>query len=217
MQVNAQGKYFNHHYFVNVDYVVSSNSNNVKASRPLFAGNGQSAGIAHRWGGRYGIYSTVQYAFGKTNQDGINSFAQSFKSLSPIEIKQSSKNWSVLEVMTGPNFLPIKKVPLNISVLGGVGFITNPNTFLIQQNDNGTIGKTYYAAKEKDIIAKWNVKAMYIMNKKAKNTFMAFTASYGSSGASVGMAVAYGGNCCIFGCPNWIGCKAKPYKAVDSQ
>ena len=115
LQVNAQGKYFNHHFFANVDYLASSNATNSKASKPLFAGNGTSAGIAHRWGGRYGIYSTMQFASGALNTKGLTSFGASFQSPSPIETKYTNKKWSQFKIMTGPTFIDRKSTRLNSS------------------------------------------------------------------------------------------------------
>ena len=167
-----------------VGYLISTNNTNNKDNKPLFAGNGQSAGITYRWGGRYGIYATVAYQGGKTDETSMYAFAKTLVS-SPFTYKITGwqKTWSRINVAVGPSIFLDKNNKAELAVVGGVGF-GKESTLIIDKYDAQTKVGTVYNITQKSVMPFWEIGARYRVYKR-----VSLKSSFGSNGASAGVQV----------------------------
>ena len=178
-----------HQWSVDAGYLISSHKDNTNPNQPLFGGNGVTAGISHRWGDRWGIRSRIGYTTGST-QSGINNFVDSFNVPPKYKVVQTQSNWSQIAVITGPSLNLGKRNQFELSAIGGIGLNPTVNTIRIDAYDEDVFLETVYEAKEKSIMALWEVGASYklaLLSKKG--TWLKINAAYGANGIRIGLGI----------------------------
>jgi hypothetical protein len=172
-------------------FLGSANAKNSKDSKPLWAGNGYSAGLAYRYGDRWGITGRAGYAGGKTNTINAQTYANTLVS-SPYTAKIAGlkSNWSQLNIASGPSVLLGKKYQAEVNATGGIS-ISSARTIRIDRYDAQTFVNTVFEATEKKIKPYWEVAAAYQLPFGKGR--MGLKAAYGNNGVSVGLRAQFGG------------------------
>ena len=167
-----------------VGYLISTNNTNTKDNKPLFAGNGQSAGICYRWGRKYGIYSTLAYQGGKTDETSMYAFAETLVE-SPFTYKITGwqKTWSRFNFAVGPSIFIDNKNKIELTAVGGIGF-GKESSLTIDEYDAQTKVGTVYNVTQKSVIAFWDIGVRYRVYKR-----ISVKGSFGSNGATAGVQV----------------------------
>ena len=196
-----------HQWSVGAGYLISSHKDNANPNQPLFGGNGVATGISHRWGDRWGIRSRVGYTTGAT-QSGVDNYVASLPVPPKYKVEQTKTNWSQIATMVGPSLNLGKKHQFELSALGGISLNPSVNTVRIDAYDADFLIGTVYQAKEKSVMALWEVGASYklaLLSKKG--TWLKINAGYGSNGIRIGLGIAlkdcHGMPCCrcsLVGC-----------------
>ena len=179
-----------HQWSVDAGYLISSHKDNANPTQPLFGGNGVTLGISNRWGDQWGIRSRVGYTTGAT-QSGINNYVESFQVPPKYKVEQTKTNWSQLSALVGPSLNLGKRNQFELSALGGIGLNPSVNTIRIDAYDEDVLIGTVYQAKEKSVVALWEVGASYklaLLTKKG--TWLRINAGYGSNGVRIGLGIA---------------------------
>ena len=179
-----------HQWSFDAGYLISSHTDNRNPNQPLFAGNGVNVGISERWGDRWGIRSRVGYTTGST-QSGINNYVDSFNVPPKYKVEQTHSNWSQISVMVGPSLNLGKNHQFELSALGGIGINPSVNTIRIDAYDNDVLIGTVYEAKEKSVLALWqvNARATLLYTKKLG---IGVLAGVGSNGVTGGVVIELG-------------------------
>lgn len=184
-----------HQFSLDASYLISSNSENAKESKPLFAGNGINIGLNYRWGDCWGIASRVGFASGSVNQSGLQALADGWIPVPPkYRSEQTKSNWSQLSVMTGPSVKLGKNHAFEFNALAGIGFNPSLNTIRIDAYDQDVYLNTVYVAKDKSVVGLWQVNAKYNILKPTKNSFLGVNVGYGSNGLNIGISYDYVGH-----------------------
>lgn len=186
LQITAQTTKPYSNFSVQTGYLLSSNTNNAKESKPLFAGNGFTIGASSRYGKAFGIQSTVQFTGGSIDKTALSDFAKTKAGYANYTLEQKSNSWSQLAIMTGPSFQKFAKFPFSIDAQVGFGFNPNPNTILIKESEQFN----YFSATEKNIVPVWDVNAQVSLFKILKKIDLGLRVSYGSNGGSLSIVAA---------------------------
>ena len=203
LQVNAQSTTTDSgadgFFTFDAGYLSSTNKTNSDISKPLFAGDGITAGIAYRYGyrlappyrsGRRGaLMGKISYTGGKTDENALNSFSQSLvtKPYSAV-VAGNESNWSRINVVAGPSIGLGKNYRTEIAVLGGIAYNPNPNSVSIDKYDSKSKVGSAYGVTENKITPYWEVNASYRVTRIG-NIGLGLKGSYGSNGAAVGVTV----------------------------
>ena len=186
---------------LDLGFVASTNAKNTNAGRPLFAGNGATAGIGYRWGDRWGVTGKIAYASGKTNEVNVQTFAKTLVS-SPFiyKINGWQKQWSQVVIAAGPSFMFGKNKLLGEVFIKG-GIVTgNKSELTIDKYDGNIKLSTVYTGVKKSVNPYWEMGASYKVAKISKRIVMSINGGYGSNGGTIGIAFHNMRQCCMDCC-----------------
>lgn len=172
-------------------YLISTNSNNTKNTKPLFAGNGINAGVNYRWGSTLGIKTTLGFNGGKTNDKEILSFAKSFEGNGFTSVSSYSKSWNQINVLVGPSLQFGKGGRIEANIQAGIGYFLGNNIVKVDLYDANTFVKNAYSMENKNIVPLWNISANYIPKIIfKKNMALKIFAGFGSNGGTIGVGIS---------------------------
>jgi hypothetical protein len=173
---------------IDAGYLFSSNSKNNSDTKTLFAGNGLSAGLNYRYGGKIGITGRIGYAGGSRNESNLQEFASTFV-VSPWVYKTTgfTKSWSQFNFAAGPSVFFGKSYKGEISVLGGVSMGSESN-IKIDLYDAAVFYKNVYNVKEKKMKPFWEVGGSYRIFT-GKQMTLGLKGSYGVNGGTIGINI----------------------------
>ncbi len=191
LQLNAQKNNTSKNFgiwSIDAGYLGSANAKNTKESKPLFAGNGLSTGLAYRYGNRWGITGRADYATGKTNNKNAQAFANTLVT-APFTAKVSGlkTNWSQVNIAIGPSVFLVEKYKAEVNVIVGISTGSARN-IRIDRYDAQTFVNTVFEATEKRVKPFWEVGGSYRLATIGKTAFR-IKGSVGSLGMSVGLNI----------------------------
>lgn len=191
----AQKKWEPYHQLsLDAGYTFSSLTENKNPNQLLFAGNGVNFGVGHRWGDNLGIASRLGFMTGSIDQGGIQSITEKWPTPPRYLPNPKEKNYSQISLMTGPSIRLGKKHQFEFNAMAGIGINPSPNTVKVDAYDQDVYLNTVYEAKDKSVVAMWQVNAKSNIIKLSKNSTLGISAGYGNRGISIGITYDYVGH-----------------------